>query len=411
MFTNMVLFKVTLVFTAAWLLTLALRRQSASHRHLVWVLALAGALLLPVMEWSLPKRLVARQLPSAIAAAQSITVYANRTQSQLALPATLLWSLGSALLLFRVAAKRTHLSRIVADARPVGRFGPIRIRVTRALQSPGVAGTLRPAILLPEDYSHWAPITRRSVFTHEIAHIRRRDGLTLLLAEIVRAMYWFHPLVWIAFSKMQNEAELACDDAAIRRGLRPSSYARQLLQLARTFTLQPAIPMATTSQLEYRMKAILNPEIKRNEANHRTWLVAATATLAILAPLSSFTLLAQDQNQARADKLAAEAAAQSQNKPVRVGGNVMQANLIQKVTPNYPADAKERRIQGKVTLGVIIDKDGVPTNITVQSPDTDASLNAAAVEAVSQWRYRPTLLNGEPVEVITTIDVNFTLAQ
>lgn len=93
---------------------------------------------------------------------------------------------------------------------------------------------------------------------------------------------------------------------------------------------------------------------------------------------------------------------------VRVGGNVQQANLISTVTPVYPPEAKKDGIQGKVQLQVVIDKEGHVTEVSVlQGPDV---LVDAAVEAVKQWVYRPTLLNGEPVKVLTTIDVNFTLA-
>lgn len=94
---------------------------------------------------------------------------------------------------------------------------------------------------------------------------------------------------------------------------------------------------------------------------------------------------------------------------IKVGGNVEQANLISKVTPAYPAEAKQDRIQGKVTLQVVIDKEGRVEEVSVLAgPD---ALVQAAVEAVRQWVYRPTLLNGDPVKVQTTVDVNFTLAQ
>ena len=94
---------------------------------------------------------------------------------------------------------------------------------------------------------------------------------------------------------------------------------------------------------------------------------------------------------------------------VRVGGNVQQANLLSQVTPVYPAQAKQDRIQGTVQLDVIIDKEGHVDKVGVLSgPD---ALIPAAVEAVTQWTYRPTLLNGEPVKVETTVTVNFTLAQ
>jgi TonB family protein len=99
------------------------------------------------------------------------------------------------------------------------------------------------------------------------------------------------------------------------------------------------------------------------------------------------------------------------NKPVRIGGAVMAANLITKVTPAYPADMKEQRQEATVVLQATISKDGVPQSLSVETTDVNRSFIDAAIEAVKQWRYRPTLLNGEPVEVITNITINFTLSQ
>ncbi len=93
---------------------------------------------------------------------------------------------------------------------------------------------------------------------------------------------------------------------------------------------------------------------------------------------------------------------------IRVGGNVSAANLIRKVTPPYPALAKQARIQGVVRFTAIIGKDGTIQNLQLVSGHP--LLIPSATEAVKQWLYRPTLLNGEPVEVITQIDVNFTLS-
>src|SRR5262249_27082322 len=92
---------------------------------------------------------------------------------------------------------------------------------------------------------------------------------------------------------------------------------------------------------------------------------------------------------------------------IRVGGNVQQANLIVKVTPMYPPDAKQARIQGLVSLAATINRDG-----SIQKLDLISGhpmLADAALDAVKQWIYKPTLLNGNPVEVLTQIDVNFTL--
>jgi protein TonB len=94
---------------------------------------------------------------------------------------------------------------------------------------------------------------------------------------------------------------------------------------------------------------------------------------------------------------------------IRVGGNVQNAKLIKKPMPVYPPLAKQARITGTVRLNAIISKDGRIQDLQVASGHP--LLIPAALEAVRQWVYEPTLLNGEPVEVVTQIDVNFTLTQ
>jgi len=94
---------------------------------------------------------------------------------------------------------------------------------------------------------------------------------------------------------------------------------------------------------------------------------------------------------------------------IRVGGQVQAANLIRQPKPVYPPLAKQARIQGTVRFNALIGKDGTIQNLTLISGHP--LLVPSAEEAVKQWLYRPTLLNGEPVEVATVIDVNFTLSQ
>ena len=93
---------------------------------------------------------------------------------------------------------------------------------------------------------------------------------------------------------------------------------------------------------------------------------------------------------------------------IRVGGNVIAANLLKKISPVYPPLAKQARVQGTVRFTAIIGRDGAIQNLQLVSGHP--LLVPAATEAVKQWVYRPTMLNGEPVEVITQIDVNFTLS-
>ncbi len=93
--------------------------------------------------------------------------------------------------------------------------------------------------------------------------------------------------------------------------------------------------------------------------------------------------------------------------PIRIGGNIARARLTHQIRPRYPPHARQARVEGTVKLSAIIARDG-----TVQSPQATSGhplLIPAALAAVKQWRYRPTLLNGVPVEVLTSIELNFTL--
>lgn len=94
--------------------------------------------------------------------------------------------------------------------------------------------------------------------------------------------------------------------------------------------------------------------------------------------------------------------------PIRVGSGVQMAKLVKKILPVYPSLARSARVSGVVHLIGIIARDGTIRNLQLVSGHP--LLARAAIEAVEQWIYKPTLLNGEPVEVIAPIDVNFTLA-
>src|SRR2546422_675855 len=94
---------------------------------------------------------------------------------------------------------------------------------------------------------------------------------------------------------------------------------------------------------------------------------------------------------------------------VRVGGSVIAANLINQVKPVYPPLAKQARIQGVVVLEAEISKEGTIDNLKVITGHP--LLIQSAIDAVKQWRYKPTLLNNEPVPVVTTITVNFAFSQ
>ena len=99
----------------------------------------------------------------------------------------------------------------------------------------------------------------------------------------------------------------------------------------------------------------------------------------------------------------------AQNQRVRVGGDIKEPKKIKDVKPVYPEDAKNAGIQGIIILESIIGTDGSVQEAKVLRGVPQ--LDKAALDAVMQWRYTPTLLNGEPVEVVMTVTVTFTLTQ
>jgi protein TonB len=104
----------------------------------------------------------------------------------------------------------------------------------------------------------------------------------------------------------------------------------------------------------------------------------------------------------------AEPAKKEPPKSIRVGGNVQAANILSRINPVYPPLAKQARISGTVKLEGVIARDGTVQQLRVLSGHP--LLTPAALEAVKQWRYRPTHLNGDPVEVIAPIEVHFILS-
>jgi beta-lactamase regulating signal transducer with metallopeptidase domain len=156
---------------------------------------------------------------------------------------------------------------------------------------PMMWGLVRPVILVPADAEDWPAERRRLVLLHELAHVQRRDCLTQLLAQLACALYWFHPLVWLAARQLRNERERACDDQVLRAGSRPSDYALILLETARSLRTGRCPPLATVamaqrSQLGDRLQAILDPERPRQPLSRRRSGLAVTAAAALVLPLA-----------------------------------------------------------------------------------------------------------------------------
>lgn len=163
------------------------------------------------------------------------------------------------------------------------------------LKSGGVSvpltwGAWRSVVVLPAEADDWSDGCRSIVLLHELAHVKRRDCLTQLLAQVACALYWFNPLVWLAARRLREERELACDDHVLGVGTKASEYANYLVEIASALRGHPetshvAVGMAC-SQLESRVQAILDPRVRRDGLTRRVILSAVAVLTLFLAPLA-----------------------------------------------------------------------------------------------------------------------------
>jgi beta-lactamase regulating signal transducer with metallopeptidase domain len=176
-------------------------------------------------------------------------------------------------------------------ARAVGLRRNVAILQSDAESMPMVWGVVRPKLLLPAEADGWPTARRWVVLLHELAHARRNDCLAKLIAHVACAVYWFNPLCWVAFKRMQAEAEAACDDLVLVSGQRPSDYASHLLEMASglrsgMLTAYSSIAMARRRQIEGRLLAILDTRRSRRRLTGLVLLAAAGVAAAVVLPLS-----------------------------------------------------------------------------------------------------------------------------
>src|SRR5207253_55644 len=122
-------------------------------------------------------------------------------------------------------------------ARELGLRRPVTLLMSRPETGPIVPmtwGFRRPVVLLPGESEEWPESRLRSVLLHELAHVQRRDWPAQLLTCLTCALYWFHPLVWLAARQLRIESERACDDRVLAAGVRATDYASHLLEIVRS---------------------------------------------------------------------------------------------------------------------------------------------------------------------------------
>ncbi len=333
------LVKATLLLLATALALRALVRASAASRHLVAFLGLSLALAVPVLglvlpRWEIPVLSAAERpstemrvaLPDRPDASDALTGFSGRVGVQVPPPeepdaapgsrraglplglglaqvAALLWVFGGLVPLAALAVGFHRAGTIIRNARPAGdpEIDALAAEVSAGLGLnrsvpvllspealvPMTAGFVRPVLVLPDSARAWPRDRQRVVLLHELAHVARRDLGALLVAELTTAAYWFHPLAHAVARHLRRSAEEASDDLVLGSGTRASDYASHLVGIVRGLGLpgeMPVLAMARPSDLEERVRAILDPR-RRRRAPSRL-LAASLAAAGIAAALA-----------------------------------------------------------------------------------------------------------------------------
>lgn len=430
--------KAALLLAAARVAAFLLRRSPADVRHRLWLAALFGVAIL-----ALPVRFP-QPVSIGVPVQFSITTLGGALPARVGTGAWPLWSaIWIAGILVAVARLLAGVATVASWTRRARRRNGVLLSEPAA--TPLTWGVFRPVILFPACAVEWPAVQLELALRHEQAHIARRDWLWQMLANAMNAVFWFHPLVWLANAELRREAESATDDMVLASGVDAADYAEQLVRVARflsgTLPLA-AVPMARSKILESRVREILDPLRRRGRASLATRAAVAVLACACLVPL----LAVQEESalpavwnaatpaapappplakpaasaQAAPSTFATPQAARLQTavapqsfaaQPAPVAASdpgVAIPRPIYKVEPTYTEDAKIAKIQGSVRLSLVIDELGRPEDIQV-AMSLDPGLDQQAVEAVRQWQFAPGTKDGVPVPVKALIEVNFRL--
>jgi TonB family protein len=453
--------RATIVLVIAHLIIPQLRRQSAAGRHAMWAASLATAALLPLLvlvvpswqpEWA--RRLV-DALPAALARIEpaatgygDIIVRATGVESSgwtMSGGIAPLWIFGSVVALLVLGLEAVKLRRLISSARPVTDTRPLEIAVNvarslgsptpRLLSSERVAipiawGTRRAHILLPQAAGDWPDERLWAVLAHEMGHVRRGDWTTHLLAELVCAIYWFHPLFWVGRNRLGRESEQAADDIVLGLGANGADYASHLLEIVRaagrtTTRLASTVAMARRSDLERRVAALLSGFVNRSRMTRGHLIAIAAVAIVVALPLAampargpSISIELRTTNLAplvegasaagRANETIAPLQVRVLEEPLVAGQGTPPEIESYTTPPLYSDDARRQGIEGVVTARAHVDTSGRLSQVRVVK-GLGFGLDQNALVALRQWRFRPGTRGGAPAATDVEIDIEFTL--
>jgi uncharacterized protein (TIGR03435 family) len=306
------LWQSTLFIGAAWLLTLALRKNRAQVRYWVWFTAsvkfLAPLALLVAVgglvpkharepmartEWAAAMQKIAEPAFHSVAAVAA----APASRNYVVWAAWAVWACGFLSVAICWTARWRRVAALRRLATPIrGMEFAVPVMSVPGLVEPGIFGILRPVLLLPDGIGErLTPAQLDAILAHELCHVRRRDNLTAAIHMLVQAMFWFHPLVWWLGARLVDERERACDEEVLRLGARPQVYAQGILSVCKLYVESPlkCVSGVTGSDLKRRVEAIMKNRNVRGLSFAKKAALAVAGIAAVAVPVAVGVLHAQ----------------------------------------------------------------------------------------------------------------------
>ncbi len=307
------LLKGFLIFSLALALDLLLQRASASLRHMIWATGLTLSILLPIISSVVP-RLNAPFLPIGFLVPFPVAQGDSAgTGGGLSMNApgifVCVYIVGVLLVLAWQLLGRIYAARLRKHASLIEDEELLRaarrllseqgIRASVELLASGMAripfstGFVRPAIVLPDGWRSWPRPVLESVLIHELGHVRRRDCLTRVAAQLGCCVHWINPLAWFGLRRVIMEQEIACDILVVGSGTKPSTYARSLIALAkarRNGLMDGVTALGRRAELQNRLLEILKPRRSRTPLRVRGSLAFLAVAVALILPISALNV-------------------------------------------------------------------------------------------------------------------------
>ena len=321
---------------------------------------------------------------------------------------------------------RRHAQPLAPTPAPVSRILErlgleVPFLVSDRLTAPLTYGWLRPTVLLPGSFCDLSADQQEGVACHELLHVRRRDWPVTFLDELLRAIVWFHPAVWLILPRIALSREQVVDADTVRLTGKRRQYLDALWRVvcsSQHSVAAMAVPFLGRRDLVDRV-AWLKKEVPMSQARIVfSVLVLSISLIAVgafganaffngsQAALSAFAPSASEQSEGEKP-----GSSDTKLKTISAEFNcdeITHPVVVEKINPKYPPEARKEKVMGMVIVETVITEEGVVEDVQVlESPDD--RLSAAAVEAIQQWQFEPALCDGKPVGVYYKITFNFRL--